>query len=132
MAIKNFLDLSFSATSENSVIFRYFQNIPFFKLGVELPGERNVFIDLMNSFRFDDEELRKSSGFKLKTFNLSLTHHLGDWNAKLGVTLSPYLDQTSFPYRYKFNNTISFLVQWVPISEIKTEMSYDKDKLVFK
>ncbi|MDR2102113.1 MAG: LPS-assembly protein LptD, partial [Treponema sp.] len=130
--ITNFLDLSFSATSENSVIFRYFQNIPFFTLDEDLPGEQNPFIDLMNSFRFDNEELRKSSGFKLKTFNVSLTHHLGDWNAKLGVKLSPYLDQTSFPYRYKFNNEISFLVQWVPISEIKTEMSYDKDKLVFK
>ncbi|MDR3168095.1 MAG: LPS-assembly protein LptD [Treponema sp.] len=132
LAVINFLDLSFSATSENSVIFRYFQNIPFFNLDVELPGERNLFIDLMNSFRFDSEERRKSSGFKLKTFNLSLVHHLGDWNAKLGVTLSPYLDQSSYPYRYKFNNEISFLVQWVPISEIKTEMRYDKDKLVFK
>ncbi|MDR3139892.1 MAG: LPS-assembly protein LptD [Treponema sp.] len=132
MKITNFLDLSFSATSINAVVFRYIQNFPFFDLPVELPGERNVFIDLLNSFRFDNEELRKSSGFKLKSFNIALTHHLGDWNAKLGITLSPYLDQTSFPYRYKFNNEISFLVQWVPLSEIKTEMSYDKDKLVFK
>jgi hypothetical protein len=132
LAIKNFLDFNFSATSENAVIFRYVQSLPFFDLSLDLPGERNVFIDLFNSFRFDDEELRKSSGFKLKTFNVSLIHHLGDWNAKLGVTLSPYLDQNSFPYRYKFNNEITFLVQWVPISEIKTEMTYDKDKLVFK
>jgi hypothetical protein len=132
MGIKNFLDLTLSATSENSVIFRYVQNLPFFDLDVKLPGEQNVFIDLLNSFRFDDEERRKSSGFKLKSFNLVLTHHLGDWNARLGVTLSPYLDQTAIPYRWKFNNEISFLVQWIPISEIKTEMNYDKDKLVFK
>jgi lipopolysaccharide assembly outer membrane protein LptD (OstA) len=138
LTVKNFLDLTFSATSENAVIFRYVQNIPFFDLPVELPGEQNFLIDLWNSFRFDDEELRRGSGFKLKSFSLSLTHHLGDWNARLGITLSPYLEQNSFPYRYKFNNEISFLVQWVPIGEIKTEMNYSydkdlgKDRLVFK
>jgi hypothetical protein len=132
LGIKNFLDLTLSATSENSVIFRYVQSLPFFDLDVTLPGEQNVFMDLLNSFRFDDEERRQSSGFKLKSFNLVLTHHLGDWNARLGITLSPYLDQTAVPYRWKFNNEISFLVQWIPIGEIKTEMHYDKDKMVFK
>jgi hypothetical protein len=49
--------------------------------------------------------------FKLKSFKLALTHYMGDWNAKLGMTLSPYLDQTAHPYQYKFNNEVSFLVQ---------------------
>ncbi|MDR1956388.1 MAG: LPS-assembly protein LptD [Treponema sp.] len=133
LGITNFLDLSLSTTSENAVIFRYLQNLPFFDLPMELPGEQNVLTDLLNSFRFDDEALRRSSGFKLKSFRLNLVHHLGDWDAKLGITLSPYLDQTpgTIPV-YKFNNEISFLIQWAPISEIKTEITANKDKIVFK
>lgn len=130
LGITNLLNITLSTSSENAVIFRYFPSL--FDLPEELPGERNFFVDLLNSFRFDDESLRRSSGFKLKTFNLSIIHHLGDWNAKLGITLSPYLDQTVQPYQYKFNNEISFLVQWVPISEIKTEIISNKDKIVFK
>jgi hypothetical protein len=132
LGISSFLDISLNTTSENAVVFRYFQNLPFFDLPVELPGEQNCLVDLFNSFRFDDDTLRRSSGFKLKSFRLNLVHHLGDWNAKLGITLSPYLDQSESRPVYKFNNEISFLIQWVPISEIKTEITANKDKIVFK
>jgi hypothetical protein len=133
--ITNFLDVTFSTNSENAQIFRYFSSLPFFD---DFPQdlyknqETNLFKDLLNAFRFDDIERRRASGFKLKSFNLSLVHHLGDWNASLTMTLSPYLDTTSFPYKYKFNNQIAFLVQWVPIEEIKTDIWYDKEKLTFK
>jgi lipopolysaccharide assembly outer membrane protein LptD (OstA) len=133
--ITNFLDVTLSANSENVQVFRYFQDMPFFD---DFPKdlykdlENNFFLDLFNSLRFDDIELRRKSGFKLKSFSLSLIHHLGDWNASLTMTLSPYLDQTSYPYTYKFNNQISFLVQWVPIPEISTDIYYDKEKITFK
>jgi hypothetical protein len=132
LGITNFLEVSLGATSQNAVVFRYFQNLPFFDLPRELPGEQNFLVDLFNSFRFDNEDLRKSSGFKLKSFNLSLVHHLGDWNAVLKITLAPYLDQTVSPYQYKFNNELSFLVQWVPISEIKADVYHTKEKTVIK
>ncbi|MDR2633580.1 MAG: LPS-assembly protein LptD [Treponema sp.] len=132
LGIANFLDISLSTNSMNTVVFRYFQNLPFFDLPVDLPGEQNVLVDILNSFRFDNDALRRSSGFKLKSFSLNLVHHLGDWNAKLGITLSPYLDQSDGRPVYKFNNEISFLIQWVPISEIKTEINANKDKIVFK
>ncbi|MDL2229672.1 LPS-assembly protein LptD [Treponema sp. OttesenSCG-928-L16] len=130
LKINNFLDLTFATTSENSVIFRYFQSLPFFDLPITLPGEQNVFTDLVNSFRFDDPALRRSSGFKLKSMTVSATHYLGDWEAVLGLKLSPYLDTNA--REYKFNTEISFIVRWLPISEIKTEISYDKDEFVFK
>jgi hypothetical protein len=132
LGISNFLDLSFSTNSENAMIYRYFKDL--LDLPFDLPdGEQNnFFLDLFNSFRFDDDQRRKSSGFKLKSFTLSAVHHLGDWNAKLDLSFSPYLDQTAFPYEYRFNNTISFIVQWVPISEIKTEARLDKDVWVFR
>ncbi|MDR1637771.1 MAG: LPS-assembly protein LptD [Treponema sp.] len=131
LGISNFLDLSLSVTSENPYIYRYFKDLPGFGLPVEFPeGEQNnFFLDLMNSFRFDDEEKRKSSGFKLKSFGINAVHHLGDWNATLGIALSQKLERPSSgdPY-YKFDTEISFAVQWIPISEIKTEMNYEKDE----
>jgi hypothetical protein len=131
LGVSNFLDLSLSVTSENSYIYRYFKDLPGFELPIKFPeGEQNnFFLDLMNSFRFDDEEKRKSSGFKLKSFNINAVHHLGDWNATLGIALSQKLERPSTrnPY-YRFDTEISFAVQWIPISEIKTEMKYEKDE----
>jgi hypothetical protein len=133
LEIIKFLDISFSTSSENAVVFRYIQDFPVFGFEGEIPGEKNVFIDLFNSFRFDNETLRRSSGFKLKSFGLSLTHHLGDWTAKLDWRLSPYLDTSGAPpYSYRFNNEISFVVQWIPISEAKTEITYNKDVFEIK
>jgi len=130
--ITNFLDLDFSTSSENAVIFKYFQGLPFFNLPTQLyPGqETNIFMDLLNSFRFDNDDLRRQSGFKMKALRVSLIHHLGDWDARLSVTMTPYLPQGSRNYR--FSNDISFLIQWIPIGEIKTQIDYSKDKLTIK
>jgi hypothetical protein len=135
IGIGNLLSLDLSTTSENSVIFRYFKDLPFFdnsQISIPPGDQNNRYLDLLNSLRFDDDSLRRRSGFKLKTFNLTLTHFLGDWTAKLGLTLSPYLDQTGQTPVYKFNNEISFVVQWIPISEVKTDISYNKETFVIK
>jgi lipopolysaccharide assembly outer membrane protein LptD (OstA) len=126
--VTRFLEFNLSVNSENNVVYRYIQDIPLFATDIKLAGERDVFIDLLNSFRFDDESLRKASGFKLKSFNLSLVHHLGDWDASLTMTLSPYLDTRRMPYVYRFNNKITFLVKWIPIKEIKTEIYHETDQ----
>jgi hypothetical protein len=130
LGITNFLDFSLDTTSENTVIFRYFQNLPFINFSLPPTGEQNVLIDLLNSFRFDNEALRQSSGFKLKSVKLTALHYLGDWTAKLGVTMTPYLDNATM--RYKLNPEISFLVQWVPVGEIKSEIFHDKDKFTVR
>jgi len=130
--ITNFLELSFTTNSENAVVFKYFQGLPFFSLPAQLyqGQETNFFVDLLNSFRFDDDDLRRKSGFKMKALNVSLIHHLGDWNAKLTVGMTPYLPPGS--RNYQFSNEISFLVQWVPISEIKTQIDYIREELTIK
>ncbi|MDR0496506.1 MAG: LPS-assembly protein LptD [Treponema sp.] len=132
MGITSFLDLSLSTSTENVVVFKYFQSLPFFNLPTQLYPEQetNIFIDLINSFRFDNDDLRRSSGFKLKALNLSLIHHLGDWDAKLSMNLTPYLP--SGTRTYKFNNEISFLIQWIPIGELKTQVNYSQEKLTVK
>jgi len=127
LGINNFLDLSLSATSANTVFFRYLKGIPGFEDVTYMypDGEQNnLFVDLFDSFNFGNEERRRRSGFKLKSFNLNATHHLGDWNAVLGITMSPYLPHNS--YKYDFSTDVSFLVQWIPISLIKTDIKYEK------
>jgi hypothetical protein len=93
---------------------------------IDLPDgpQNNFFLDLINSFRFDDEELRQLSGFKMKTLRISATHFMGDWNAILTWTMQPYRPQGS--RQYEMNNEVSFLLQWIPISEIKSDISYTK------
>jgi hypothetical protein len=132
LGISKFLDVTLGTTSSNVSIYRYFRDWGIFSVPDELPviGETNIFTDLLNSFRFDDEQKRQDSGFKLKSFNLSLLHHLGDWNAKLTMALSPYLPTGE--REYKFNTEISFVVQWLPISEIKTEIIHKKEIFEFK
>jgi hypothetical protein len=130
--ITNFLELDFSTNSENAVVFKYFQGLPFFNLPTQLyqGQETNLFIDLLNSFRFDNDNLRRRSGFKMKALNISLIHHLGDWNAKLTVGMTPYLPQGT--RSYQFNNEITFLIQWVPIGEISTQIDYIREELTIK
>jgi hypothetical protein len=127
LGINKFMDLSLSASSENAYIYRYFRNMPFFSdAPIDIPEgpQNNLFLDLLNSFRLDDDELRQSSGFKMKNFRITATHYLGDWNAILSWTMSPY--RPTNKRQYEINNEISFLVQWIPISEFKTDLAYNK------
>jgi lipopolysaccharide assembly outer membrane protein LptD (OstA) len=126
--VTKILSLTMGATSENREMFRYLRFLPFFdEFSSEIPTSptknENFFEDLMNSFRFDDEELRRNSGFKLKSFKFSATHHLGDWDVKLTVDMAPWRRADSRVY--EFDTQISFVVQWLPISELKTEIAYN-------
>jgi hypothetical protein len=127
LKITKFLDLAFSTNSENASIYRYMKDWAFFKdAPIDVPDgpQNNVFLDLFNSFRFDNEELRRTSGFKMKNFQITATHYLGDWNAVLNWTMAPYRPTNS--RRYEISNEVSFLIQWVPISELKSDISYNK------
>jgi hypothetical protein len=129
LGIPGFLDLTLSATSENAVIFRYFKGIPGMEglTAMYIDGpQNNLFIDLFDSFNFFDDSKRRRSGFKMKRFNLAATHHLGDWRATLNIAMSPFLNNTASPPRYELNADISFLVQWSAITEIKSDIKYEK------
>lgn len=112
--INEFVSLTFSSTSRNSVIYRYFGN------EANIGGEENMFVDLFNSFRFDDEEKRKASGFKLKSMNFSLTHELHDWDFNTTFKIEPKYD--SAEKKYKFDPYITINIVWRPMSAMKTEI----------
>ena len=129
IGIGGFMDLSLSATSENAVIWRYFKNFPGMEdiTSMYIEGDQNnLFIDLIDSFNFADESKRQRTGFKMKSFNLTADHYLGDWVASLGIIMSPYLNNKLTPPKYEINAEVTFLVKWTAISEIKTDIKYEK------
>jgi len=128
LGVTGFLDLRFSLTTENSVIFRYFKGIPGMEnlTSIYRDGpQNNLFIDLFDSFNFFDETKRRRTGFKMKSFNLSAIHYLGDWRAELDIAMFPHLSSSQAIPRYQVTADISFLIQWKPISEIKSDIRYE-------
>ena len=94
-------------------------------LPAPLPGETNLVTDLVKSFNFWNEQDRTATGYKLKSLSMEMTHYLHDWTANLKVSVKPEL-QTDGGYRYEFTPIITFVVQWKPISDIKTTVTSEK------
>lgn len=126
--INDILDLSFSAESRNTVIYRYVQDL--FGNGIKIPGETNIFVDLLNSFAFwgdgkfiDSDQLkRKSSGFKLKRLSMTATHNLHDWDLSASFSISPRLVTENGLKQYNFDPYITLSVVWRPMSSMKAEV----------
>jgi lipopolysaccharide assembly outer membrane protein LptD (OstA) len=121
--INDFLDLTFSSESKNSIIFRYIQSF----IGYEdlVGGETNPFIDLYDSFAFWDESLRKASGFKLQNLKMTVTHNLCDWDFSASFTVKPRLLTTNGIKSYDFSPYFTIAVIWKPLSSMKTEILDD-------
>ncbi|MCL2214680.1 MAG: LPS-assembly protein LptD [Treponema sp.] len=123
--VPGLLELRLSATTHNTVIWRYFKAFSGLDdLTFMYPSgpQNNIFIDLIDSINFFNEDKRRRSGFKIQRFNFSAIHFLGDWQAELGITMYPHQVNNQ---RYRIATDISFLVQWKPITEIKADIGYD-------
>ena len=118
--INKFVKFTFSSTSRNSVLYRYFQKM--FGAEGRIPGESNIFIDLLDSFRFDDESKRKSSGFKLQSLNFTFTHDLHDWDFNTTFKVAPRLVTDSGRKHYDFNPYVTVSVVWRPMESMKTKI----------
>ncbi len=114
------LDISVTSTSVNKVMYRYIQS--FAGSSINIPGEQNIFVDLFQSFNFFSESARKSSGFKLNTFEINISHDLHDWTLSANYKVSPRLITTSRPYYYDFSPYFALSVTWKPMSSIKTSI----------
>jgi hypothetical protein len=118
--INEFLDITFSATSRNSVLYWYFHNNPgdLYSDWGGFPG--NIVKDLIDSFRFDNENLRKNSGFKLKSLNMTVTHDLHDWKLNMTVKIEPRIITENGRKTYDFKPYITIGVVWNPMESMKT------------
>lgn len=122
-------DLSFSAETQNNVIFRYFQR--FTKYGSVISGEENMLVDLWNSFVFwgdgqfyDSSQInRRSSGFKLKALKVSITRNLHDWDMTGSISFNPRLVTNGDGAKtYDYHPYITFAISWHPMPSFKTEL----------
>ncbi|MCL2276303.1 MAG: LPS-assembly protein LptD [Treponema sp.] len=128
LRIPKLLELSLSSTSTNVVIWRYFKNIPAMEQHTSMypqGPQNNIFIDLLDSFNFFDESKRRRSGFNIQKLDLSLIHYLGDWHAEFGVSMYPFRDMAQNNQSFHIATDIRFIVQWRPISEIKSDIAFD-------
>ena len=119
--IHEIIDISFSATSRNSVLYWYFKNEEgdLYSDWGGFPG--NICKDLIDSFRFDDEDLRRNSGFKLKSFNMSISHDLHDWKANMTMKIEPRVVNEGGKH-YDFKPYITIGVVWNPMESMKTSI----------
>ena len=124
--IHEFWDFSFGSSSRNDVIARYFQKA--LNLPVIIPGNTNVLIDLAQSFYFWDRTKRENSGFKLQSLDIGLTHYLKDWKLKFNCEIKPQLKNRGHRKYYEFAPTITFAVEWNPITDIKVEAKKKEGK----
>lgn len=124
--VNDFLDFSFSAESRNSVLYRYFCPQSDYDFYYNSKGERNFLQDLVDSFRFDSDDKRKASGFKLKSLAMTITHDLDDWDLNCSFKVSPrYVSASSSSdgkAYYDFSPYFSLSVSWRPLSGMKTEI----------
>lgn len=118
-----FLDLTFSSTSRNSVLYWYFHNEPgdFYNEGGVFPF--NMFVDLFNSFRFDNNALRENSGFKLKSLNMTLSHDLHDWKLSMSLKIEPRVVTENGKKIYDFSPYFTIGVVWNSMDSIKTTVT---------
>lgn len=126
--INEVLDLTFSAESRNSSIFKYVQGLS--SINAEIPGEKNIFVDLFNSFAFWDDDLRKKSAFKLQNLSLKVTHELHDWKLSAEFSVSPRLMRDERPYYIDFSPYFKLSVVWKPLSSMTTTIVDDHGKFI--
>ena len=84
------------------------------------PG--NILKDLTDSFRFDNQSVRESSGFKIKSMDMTLTHDLHDWKFNMTLKFSPRVITENGKKLYDFSPYISLGVVWNPMDSMKTNI----------
>ena len=120
--LNEFLTFTFSSTSRNSVLYWYFHNEEgdLYSEWGGFPG--NIIKDLCDSFRFDDQSLREKSGFKLKSFNMTLAHELHDWTFNMTMKIEPRVVTENGSKYYDFSPYITIGVVWNPMDSMKTSI----------
>lgn len=117
--ITDFVSISFSSTSKNSILYWYFNKGLYDEglFGIDY-FPFNMFRDLINSFRFDRRQLRESAGFKIKNLSMSIDHELHDWKFSMSIKVEPRIKGRSISYDPYFTVGIS----WNPMESIKTQI----------
>jgi len=119
-----FVDLQVSESLINRSVFRYFPALVD-SFGIDSLTAVNPITDLIDSLSVWDDAALRRGGFKMSTLNVGLVHYLSDWQIKLDYSGSPQLS-TGTNRRFQWSGTLSLLVQWYPVPELKTQLNWDR------
>ena len=136
--INNFFKLTFSANTRNSSIYWYFQDSGKFS-DQSFYGNNfatRIAADLLQSFGIYGvngwgwqegafRKNRETSGFKLKSLNMTLTHQLHDWDFNMTWKFEPKIVKINGVQKYVFDPYISIGIVWNPMQSIKTNLIHE-------
>jgi hypothetical protein len=125
MFVHEFLEVAFTSVSYNNQTYKYFRRTAA-AVGVPYVNPLEALRDLGRSFNFFNEADRRESDFNLKSINLTLIHHLHDWDLTLQYSGQPELTFREDVYRYEWNSTFSIQLQWIPIPELRSTLRGDR------
>ena len=136
--INQFFKLTFSATSRNSTIYWYFQNTGKYasdsfygnnfvsRIGADILQSTGIYG--VNGWGWTNGVARKNretSGFKLKSLNLTITHELHDWDFNMTCKFEPKIVKVNGTQKYVFDPYISIGIVWNPMESIKTNLTHE-------
>jgi hypothetical protein len=121
--LARFVDLQVTEGVVNTTAYRYF---PFItdSFGPGAVATVNPLTDLWDSVSVWDQAALQRTGFKMTQLTVSLVHYLDDWQVSVNYTGSPQLIGTTNP-TYQWQGTLTLLVQWYPLPELKTQLQVD-------
>lgn len=121
-----FLDLQITEGIVNRTAYRYFPALTeTFGTGVVKPV--NPLSDLLDSLSIWDQQALHRTGFKMTRLSVALVHYLDDWSVKLDYSGSPQSKTVGNQTQFEWAGTLTILVQWFPVPELKTQMQWDKE-----
>ena len=126
--VHEFLELSFSSTSRNEFLYQY---VPALAERVDRPP-RNPLLDVARSFNFFDRAQREASFFNLQSLSVEATHRLGDWDLVLSYSARPTLSEDVTPPQYEWDSQFSAVVQWRPLPELRSEVTYEDEEVQYR
>lgn len=119
--IHRFLDLSFSLSSTNKSMYLYF---PWWREQLGIRSNNNFFEDLLKSFNIFNREDLLDSQFNIDKIDISLIHHLRNWDVSVEFSGSPVLKNN----QYEWKPTFTFFVQWNPLPLFNQETKLKDEK----
>jgi hypothetical protein len=123
--LSRFLDLQITEGIVNRTAYRYFPALASSFGDGAVPWVNPAF-DLWDAVSVWDQAALRRTGFKMTNLSVGLVHYLDDWQIKLDYSGSPQLSGTANP-QFQWAGTLTLLVQWYPVPELKSQLQWDKD-----
>jgi len=118
-----FIDVKLAFTASNKSMYTYF---PWWRERFGISRKINFFEDLLKSFNIFSAKDRYESNFNMERLDLSLVHHLGNWDLTVQYGGWPAYDPAKGSYGWKSDFNLS--VKWNPLPMFNQKTSLKNDK----